>query len=76
MNECENQSDKETNENLNIKINISEDFTEILKDYPEVLEFITKLKKYIKYQDKKITKLHNKLINQVSIYWDFSFSLK
>ncbi|XP_057333360.1 angiogenic factor with G patch and FHA domains 1 [Microplitis mediator] len=64
MNECENQSDNETNEKLNIKINISEDFTEILKDYPEVLEFITKLKNYIKYQDKKITKLHNKLINQ------------
>ncbi|XP_074115553.1 angiogenic factor with G patch and FHA domains 1 [Cotesia typhae] len=63
-NECEEYSENE-DDKFNIKINISEDFDELLKNFPEVLEFITKLKKYIKYQDKKITKLHNKLMNQV-----------
>ncbi|CAG5083665.1 Similar to Aggf1: Angiogenic factor with G patch and FHA domains 1 (Mus musculus) [Cotesia congregata] len=63
-NECEEYSENEDDNKFNIKINISEDFDELLKDFPEVLEFITKLKKYIKYQDKKITKLHNKLMNQ------------
>ncbi|XP_015609869.1 angiogenic factor with G patch and FHA domains 1 isoform X2 [Cephus cinctus] len=47
-----------------LKLEFDIDYREKLSDFPEVLEFINKLREHIKWQHKKINKLHHKLIEQ------------
>lgn len=49
----------------NLEIDFDKNFHDILSDYPDVLEFINKLKEHVKWQNKKICKLRNKLNTQV-----------
>lgn len=63
----EDSSDyEETNFNLIIN-NKDKHYSDIQENYPEVFEFISKLRDRIKCQSKKISKLRNKLINQVNM---------
>ncbi|XP_011310394.1 angiogenic factor with G patch and FHA domains 1 isoform X3 [Fopius arisanus] len=55
--------DIENDEEL-LEHNFSKQCCEILEQYPEILEFISKLQEHVKKQRKKICKLKNKLIFQ------------
>ncbi|KAK0161126.1 hypothetical protein PV327_009638 [Microctonus hyperodae] len=60
----EDSSDcEDTNFNLIVN-NKDKDYSDIQENYPELFEFISKLRDRIKCQSKKISKLRNKLINQ------------
>lgn len=48
-----------------LKSDLDEDFEDVLKELPQVLEFIKRLQNHIRWQRKKINKLRNKLTGRV-----------
>lgn len=49
----------------NFVLELNNDLSKILHDFPAINEFIFKLQEHITQQNKKIKKLHKKLIKQV-----------